>query len=47
VALLRRRFPTPPSDDRERTRALGVLLRKGYECELAHEAIRAFERERG
>ena len=47
VALLRRRFPTPPSDDRERTRALGVLLRKGYEGELAHEAIRAFERERG
>jgi regulatory protein len=40
VALLRRRFPTPPADDRERNRALGVLLRKGYELELAHDAIR-------
>ena len=44
VALLRRRFPTPPTDDRERNRALGVLVRKGYELELAHDAIRAFER---
>ncbi|HEX3317987.1 MAG TPA: RecX family transcriptional regulator [Solirubrobacteraceae bacterium] len=40
VALLRRRFPTPPSTDRDRNRALGVLLRKGYELELAHDAIR-------
>jgi regulatory protein len=47
VALLRRRFPTPPTDDRERNRALGVLVRKGYETELAHEAILAVERERG
>ena len=44
VALLRRRFPTPPANDRERNRALGVLVRKGYECELAHEAVRALER---
>jgi regulatory protein len=44
VALLRRRFPAPPTDDRERNRALGVLVRKGYELELAHDAIRAFER---
>jgi len=44
VALLRRRFPTPPADDRERNRALGVLVRKGYESELAHEAVRALER---
>jgi regulatory protein len=44
VALLRRRFPAPPADDRERNRALGVLVRKGYELELAHDAIRAFER---
>jgi regulatory protein len=44
VALLRRRFPTPPANDRERNRALGVLVRKGYESELAHEAVRALER---
>jgi regulatory protein len=45
VALLRRRFPAPPGDDRERNRALGVLARKGYELELAHDAIRTFERD--
>lgn len=44
VALLRRRFPTPPANDRERNRALGVLVRKGFESELAHEAVRALER---
>ncbi|HVS28179.1 MAG TPA: RecX family transcriptional regulator, partial [Solirubrobacteraceae bacterium] len=41
VALLQRRFPTVPADERERARALGLLLRKGYELELAHDAIRA------
>ena len=44
VALLRRRFRTPPANDRERNRALGVLVRKGYENDLAHEAVRALER---
>lgn len=44
VALLRRRFPRPPANDRERNRALGVLVRKGYERDLAHEAVRALER---
>jgi len=44
VALLRRRFPTLPADDRERNRALGVLVRKGYDSELAHDAVRALER---
>jgi len=44
VALLRRRFPTPPANDGERNRALGVLVRKGYESDLAHEAVRALER---
>jgi regulatory protein len=44
VDVLRRRFRRPPSDDRDRNRALGVLARKGYDLELAHEAIRAFER---
>jgi regulatory protein len=44
VDLLRRRFRTPPGGDRARNRALGVLARKGFELELAHDAIRAFER---
>jgi len=41
LALLRRRFPVPPADPRERQRALGLLLRKGYESELAYDAIAA------
>jgi regulatory protein len=40
VALLARRFPAPPETPRDRDRALGVLLRKGYELELAHDALR-------
>jgi regulatory protein len=40
LALLGRRFPEPPDTPRECQRALGVLLRKGYELELAHEALR-------
>jgi regulatory protein len=43
VAILRRRYPRPPADDRGRKRALGVLVRKGYELELAYDAVRAFE----
>jgi regulatory protein len=43
VAVLRRRF-SRPVDDRGRERALGMLVRKGYELELAHDAVRAFER---
>ncbi len=42
VALLKRRFPTPPLDRRERERALGVLLRKGYESEVALDALVAY-----
>jgi regulatory protein len=40
VALLRRRFPEPPATPRDCERALGILVRKGYELELAHDAIR-------
>jgi regulatory protein len=39
IALVRARFPQPPRG-RDRDRALGVLLRKGYEHELALEALR-------
>jgi regulatory protein len=45
VAVLRRRFPSAPGDDRARDRALGVLVRKGYDLELAYDAVRAFERD--
>jgi regulatory protein len=40
LAILRRRFPDPPATARDCERALGLLVRKGYELELAHEAIR-------
>ena len=42
LALLRRRFPAPPRDRRERERALGVLLRKGYDPELALDALSGY-----
>jgi regulatory protein len=45
LAVLRRRFRAVPEDDRGRERALGVLVRKGYELDLAYEAVRALERE--
>jgi regulatory protein len=44
LALLRRRFPDPPQDRRDRNRALGMLLRKGYESELAVDALAAHAR---
>jgi regulatory protein len=40
LALLRRRCPVVPATPRERDRALGMLVRKGYELELAHDALR-------
>lgn len=40
MAILVRRFPEPPRTPRERDRALGVLVRKGYDLELAHDALR-------
>jgi regulatory protein len=45
TALLRRRWPRAPSDDRERQRALGQLIRIGYESEVAYDALRAYERD--
>jgi regulatory protein len=38
--LLARRFPQPPDTPRDLERALGFLVRKGYELELAHDALR-------
>jgi regulatory protein len=44
--VLRRRFTTPPRDRRDRDRALGVLIRKGYDPELALDALAAYGRDR-
>ena len=44
LELLRRRFGAAPTGERERERALAMLVRKGYELELAYDAVRAFER---
>ncbi len=44
LVLLRRRFPEPPRTRRDRDRALGVLLRRGYESELALDALAAYSR---
>jgi regulatory protein len=40
LELLARRFPHPPETPRDRDRALGMLVRKGYGLELAHDALR-------
>ena len=45
VELLAARLPQPPDDDRERDRAWRLLVRRGYEPELAYEAVRAHARE--
>jgi regulatory protein len=39
-ALLARRFPVRPETPRDLDRALGFLVRKGYDLELAHDALR-------
>ena len=44
LELLGRRFPEPPRERRDRDRALGMLLRKGYEHELAVDAVNAHAR---
>ena len=44
VAFLRRRLVHPPRSDRDRERALALLGRRGYELELAYDAVRMFER---
>jgi regulatory protein len=42
VALLERKLREPPQDERGRERALGFLVRKGYDLDLAYDAIRAY-----
>jgi regulatory protein len=41
VEILRRRFREPPETDRDRDRALGMLVRKGYDLDLAYTAVRS------
>jgi regulatory protein len=43
VSLLERRGE-PPVDEPSRARALAYLARRGYDSELAYDAVRAFER---
>ena len=42
LEVLARRFPVPAADPRERQRALGVLVRKGYDSDVAYDAVRAW-----
>ena len=44
IALLRRKLRVAPQSDRDRERALGMLVRKGYDLDLAYDVVRAFER---
>jgi regulatory protein len=46
LELLARRFPSPPRDRRGLDRALGVLIRKGYEPELAFDVLTRYARGR-
>jgi len=41
VALLRRRLAAAPATDRDLQRALSLLVRKGFELDLAYDAVRA------
>jgi regulatory protein len=43
VLLLEHRGP-PPTDDRTRDRAWAILIRRGYDPEIAYEAVRRHER---
>ena len=44
LVLLRQRFPQPPVDRRDRDRAIGVLVRKGFETEVALDALTVLAR---
>jgi len=46
LLLLQERL-APPGDDRERSRAWRLLVRRGYGTEIAYEAVRVHERAAG
>jgi regulatory protein len=43
VEILDRRFPMPLDGDRDRDKAWRMLVRRGYQPELAYEAVRRHE----
>lgn len=43
LALLKRRLPAAPTNARERQRAFALLVRQGFESEIAYDAVRAHE----
>jgi regulatory protein len=45
LSTLRGRFRVPPESEKDRHRALGFLVRKGYELDTAYDAIRAYNRD--
>jgi len=45
IEVLRRRYADPPTDRGDARRAYGVLVRKGFDPELAADAVRAYARE--
>jgi regulatory protein len=45
LEVLRSRFPVPPQDRRERDRALGIMLRKGYDPDVALDTLAAYARD--
>jgi regulatory protein len=45
IEVLRTKLRVAPDDDRGRERALGLLVRRGYELEMAYDAVRAVARE--
>jgi len=48
LSLVRRRFgQDPPADLRQRQRALGLLVRKGYDSETAYDVVRAWGADSG
>jgi regulatory protein len=44
VELLDRRYKSPFEGDRDRDKAWRMLVRRGYEAEIAYEAVRRHER---
>jgi regulatory protein len=44
LELLGRRMPAAARDDRDRERAWRLLVRRGYEPDIAYEAVRAHDR---
>jgi len=46
-ALLQRRCRGPLGDDRERQRAFAILIRAGYDSDVAYDAVRAASGARG